>query len=513
MRNLPENISNWSVKLLVTGLISLLFLNSSAQSPEIRIEKCFGGNGSDIPFTMKPSGNSEYIVLGTTDSENGDVHGQHGKNDLWLIKLNAGFDTLWTRCFGGSETEWAGEILQTTDGGYLIAGNTHSADGDVQANNGQADAWIIRCNAEGDILWTRNYGGSMDEDIYSVIEIPGSGYIAAGVTNSDDGDVHGHYGNFDMWLIRIDDSGDTLWTRCYGGTGWDAAETIVALEEGTFVVAGSSNSADGDVHGNHGGTDFFVMKINETGDTLWTRCYGGSESDGIYGFAKTSDDGFIATGYTLSDDGQVSGNNGDYDAWTIKIDGDGELIWSECFGGSGSDYTGGAMELSNNNYLFWGYAESPDGDVHGNHGERDCWLMELDRDGDTLWTRCYGGSLNDEIQDLVETDSGYVFTGFSTSSDGDVLSERHEKTDLWMVELSRLQEPVNPDAIGIEDHITLFNSFADIKKYFIFDISGRLIHCSNGNDIDLDPYSDGIYFVRILTETGRIITLKLMKNY
>ncbi len=211
-------------------------------------------------------------------------------------------------------------IQQTSDGGFIVAGQTYSNDGDVSGNHGGSDAWVVKLNSSGTILWQKCLGGTVYGAIaYSIQQTSDGGFIVGGETLSNDGDVSGNHGEFDAWVVKLDSLGDIEWQKCLGGTGWDWENSIQQTSDGGFIVAGYTNSNDGDVSGNHGSKDYWVVKLNSSGDIEWQKCLGGTNDDWARSIKQTSDGGFIVAGFTASNDGDVSGNQGNSDAWVVKL--------------------------------------------------------------------------------------------------------------------------------------------------------------------------------------------------
>ncbi|NLY22597.1 MAG: T9SS type A sorting domain-containing protein [Bacteroidales bacterium] len=225
----------------------------------------------------------------------------------------------WQKCLGGSNDDWAYSIQQTSDGGYIVAGETWSNDGDVSGNHGGGDYWVVKLNSSGDILWQICLGGTNVDVAYSIQQTSDEGFIVAGYTCSNEGDVSGNHGNSDYWVVKLNSSGTIEWQKCLGGTDGDYANSIQQTSDGGFIVAGQTYSNDGDVSGNHGGSDAWVVKLNSSGNILWQKCLGGTGWDWENSIQQTSDGGFIVAGYTNSNDGDVSGNHGSKDYWVVKL--------------------------------------------------------------------------------------------------------------------------------------------------------------------------------------------------
>ncbi|MCL2011067.1 MAG: hypothetical protein FWG71_11075 [Synergistaceae bacterium] len=346
-------------------------------------------------------------------------------------------DIEWQKTLGGSGYDRAQSIQQTNDGGFIVAGYTNSNDGDVSGNNGGLwDAWVVKLDSAGEIEWQRCLGGSRDEIAYSIQQTSDGGYIVAGFTNSNDGDVSGNNGGEDAWVVKLDSAGGIEWQRCLGGSGSDGASSVQQTSDGGFIVAGATYSNDGDVSGNNGNLDAWVVKLDSTGGIEWQRCIGGYKEDHAYYVQQTSDDGYIVAGFTESNDGDVSGNNGGWDAWVVKLDSAGGIEWQRCIGGSEEDHAYYVQQTGDGGYIFAGSTRSNDGDVSGNNGSRDAWVVKLGSAGEIEWQKCIGGSQWDEAFSIRQTsDGGFIVAGYTQSNDGDV-SGNNGEGDAWVVKLA-----------------------------------------------------------------------------
>jgi len=414
-------------------------LHAQAQ-PDTLWTKCLGGSSTDRAFSIQQTNDGGYIVAGISYSADGDVYGSHGDEDAWVVKLDAEGYILWTNCLGGIDDDGVGSIWETSDGGYVVAGLTGSTDGDVNGNHGgYADAWVVKLDAVGDTLWTKCLGGSEGDGAASIQQTSDGGYVVAGYTQSTDGDVHGNHGGlYDAWVVKLAAARDTLWTKCLGGSQWDHANNIQQTIDGGYVVAGHSRSTDGDVHGNHGNSDAWVVKLDAAGDTLWTKCVGGSGNDEARCIQQTSDGGYVVAGHTWSTDGDVNGNHGSLDAWVMKLDAVGDTLWTKCLGGSNGEGANSILQTNDGEYLVAGWTSSIDGDVHGIQGGiSDVWVVRLDDGGDTLWTKCLGGSQWDLAFAAQQTSAGgFVLAGWTESTNGDVHGNHSDNgADAWIVKL------------------------------------------------------------------------------
>jgi Secretion system C-terminal sorting domain len=343
---------------------------------------------------------------------------------------------LWQKCLGGSDGDGGTSIQKTTDGGYITGGSTSSNDGDVSGNNGAKDYWVVKTDSLGALQWQKCLGGSSNEYVNSIQQTTDSGYIIAGYTESNDGDVTGYHGNKDYWIVKIDSIGALQWQKCLGGTGWDIANSVRQTTDGGYIVAGFTGSNDGDVTGYIGWYDCWIVKLDSLGTIQWQKCLGGSDNDQAQSIRQTTDGGYIFAGYTWSDNGDVSGHHGNGDYWVVKIDSLGALQWQSCLGGTARDMGESVEQTSDAGYIIAGATESNDGDVSDHHGSKDYWIVKLDSLGVLQWQKCLGGSSTDVAESIKQTtDAGYIIAGYTLSNDGDVPSSNYG-TNFWIVKLS-----------------------------------------------------------------------------
>ncbi|MEQ8154951.1 MAG: hypothetical protein ABRQ25_08735 [Clostridiaceae bacterium] len=226
----------------------------------------------------------------------------------------------WSKSFGGSGYDSVISSQQTTDGGYIMAVQSDSNDGDVTGNHGGYDYWIVKLTKSGAISWSKCLGGSGSDDVYGIQQTSDGGYIAAGASGSKDGDVAGNHGGYDAWIVKLTSNGEISWSKCLGGSNADCAYSIQQTNDGGYIVAGVSNSNDGDVSGNHGYNDYWVVKLNSNGEISWSKCLGGSGFDGTRIIQQTRDGGYCAACYSDSTDGDITKNHGIVDYWVAKFD-------------------------------------------------------------------------------------------------------------------------------------------------------------------------------------------------
>ncbi len=418
----------------------------ASSEPVIEWERSFGGSSDDNGYSVKQTNDGNFIVTGNTYSNNGYVSNNNGGADGWIIKLDVGGTIIWEHTIGGSSNDDIYFVEETIDGGYIVCGMSKSNNGDLLNNNGLSDSWVVKLNSNGQIIWSKNYGGSANDYALSVVETQDGDYVFAGFTESVNGDVSENNGLADFWIVKINSFGNIVWEKSYGGSNNEYAYSIKQTNEGGYIVAGMSQSNNGDVSGNYGSFDSWIVKLNSNGELVWEQNFGGSNGDWAYSIEQTSDNGYIFSGYTGSDDGDVAGdvvsNNGNQNAWVVKLSQSGELIWEHSFGGSYTDWSNNIQQVPDGGYVLAGLSDSNDGDVSGNNGLWDFWIVKVNVNGELIWDKNLGGSSNERAYSIDCTiDGGYVAVGYSESSNGD-LSTNNGSRDFWIVKLS-------PDNVNI----------------------------------------------------------------
>jgi len=302
------------------------------------------------------------------------------------VSLAQRLGVLWTRTYGGARDEKGYSVQQTFDGGYIISGETESF------GAGLFDVYLVKTDSNGDSLWAQTYGGTGYEFGYSVAQTSDSGYIIAGVTTTFGS------GGRDVYLIRTNRDGDVVWRRAFGGTDHDAGTSVQETSDGEFIVVGTTYSSGA------GGADVYLLKIDANGDSVWAKTYGGTDSESGWSVRETSGGGYIIVGQTMSF------GAGDKDVYIIKTDSLGDSLWARFYGGADDDRAFSVQQTSDGGYIMTGRTFS------FGSGGADIYLLKTDEYGDTIWTRTYGGLGNDEGNSVVESsDSGYVIAGYTFS--------------------------------------------------------------------------------------------------
>ena len=414
-------------------------------APAIDWQKCFGGSSDDLAYAIQQTSDHGFIVTGISYSNDGNVSGHHGYDfytDFWIVKIDSLTNIEWQKSLGGSLNDGSYSVKQTIDGGFVAAGYALSNDGDISGTHSgyfYGDYWIVKLDATGNIEWQKCLGGAVDEAANSIEQTTDGGFVVTGWTTSNNGDVSDNHGGEDCWTVKLDASGNIEWQKCLGGYLNERSYSVKQTIDGGFITAGYTFSNNDNVSGNHGSDDYWVVKFDAAGNTQWQKCYGGNDFDAATSVEQTKDGGYILSGSSRSHDGDVSGNHGYSDAWIVKLDSTGNILWQRSLGGSDNDNANSIQQTTDNGYIVIGYSYSNDGNVsghHGNSGHADYWVVKLDALGNIKWQESLGGLDQDEGSSVEQTtDGGYIIAG-NTKSNGGNVSGNYGGNDYWIVKLS-----------------------------------------------------------------------------
>jgi len=407
--------------------------DAQTTSPDISWQHAYGGSSDEQFRSMALTNDGGFIAVGYASSLDGDVTSNHGSSDYWIVKCDSTGSIQWQRTYGGSMTDWARSVNTTADGGYIVAGYAKSNNGDITNAHGDFDYWILKLNSSGDVMWQKSYGGSAFDNAYNAIETSDGNFVVAGFTESIDGDATGNHGQQDYLILKLDHNGNKIWGKVLGGAYDEQAACVVETNEHAYLIAGYSNSSDANVPDNRGRNDFWVVKLSTDGNVIWKKSYGGGKDDAGRWIEKSPDGGFVITGYAASNNRDVTGGHGAYDYWVIKIDSIGTLQWQKSMGGSLDDYPYFVKRCGDGNYVICGSTNSNDDDVTNQYGAGDFWVVKIDSIGNLLWQKSYGGSQNDEARAILQTrDKNLLVAGFSASFDYDVTAP-HGAMEGWII--------------------------------------------------------------------------------
>jgi TolB-like protein len=346
---------------------------------QVRFAKTYGGTSDDFARFVQQTSDGGYIVVGETNS--------FGELDIFLIKTDAKGNIQWAKTYEVMDFEYASYVQQTSDGGYIVAGlTTHF--------RGNLDILLIKTDANGNIIWAKTYEGTDYDYVSSVQQTSDGGYILAGYTGSFGA------GESDIFLIKTEAKGNIQWAKTYGGTSYDYAFSVQQTSDGGYIVAGLTRSF-GAV-----GDDIFLIKTDAKGNIQWAKTYGEKGSERASSVRQTSDGGYILAGYT------DSFGAGEGDIFLIKTDANGNIIWAKTYGGEFDDKAFSVQQTSDGGYIVAGYTGSF-GD-----GDWNIFLIKTDAKGNIQWAKTYGeaDTIDREAYSVQQTsDGGYILAGTTIS--------------------------------------------------------------------------------------------------
>ena len=270
-----------------------------------------------MDIVQSPDGG--FVLVGTTRSVDGDVTENYGSDDFWVVKLDAAGNLLWQRSFGGSNSDEGRGISNTEDGGFIIAGRTSSTDGQISQTQGGMDFWVVKLNFEGKKEWDKSYGGVGIDWAEEIHQTRDGGYIISGVARSSNGQTSGNHGMYDFLVVKTDKDGEVEWTKVLGGSNEDYGRNIIQTRDDGYAVCGMVQSSDGDAVGNDGGADAWVVKLSPSGELQWQKSLGGTQDETFRALAETPDGALLMAGHARSTNGDVTGVHGSIDYWVVKL--------------------------------------------------------------------------------------------------------------------------------------------------------------------------------------------------
>jgi hypothetical protein len=314
----------------------------------------------------------------------------------FTVMVNAqDYGIMWNQTYGSSEEDVANSLVQTSDGGFVVAGYTKAFDID-------GDAWLVKTDASGNVEWNCTYAGEDWDRVNSLVKTSDGGYALAGYTYS----FSAGFGDF--WLIKTDSSGNMEWNKIFGEYDLDRANSLVETSDGGFALAGYTNSFGA------GHYDFWLIKTDSSGNLEWNQTYGGVDQDIAWSLIQTSDGGFVLAGETLSF------GAGDHDFWLVKTDSSGNMEWNQTFGKEDYDFAYSIVESIDGGYALAGISRSED--------SADFWLIKTDIYGQIQWDKRYRRGTHSGAYSLIVTSNGgYALAGYSHSIFGST------GTDFWLV--------------------------------------------------------------------------------
>jgi len=481
--------------IVLISAILILCPIAGAQAPDTLWTRTYGRFLNDYGRSVDIAFDGDYIVAGETYSP-----GTNGY-DIYIIRIDPYGDTLWSRTYGGINSEYGNCVIQTSDSGFAVVGETRSF------GAGSYDIYFLKTDSDGDTLWAKTYGGGDYEEGHSIFQTSDNGYIIAGTTRS-----FGN-GSDDVYLVKTDSIGDTIWTRTYGGTDIDRGNSVCQSSDGGFIVAGRTSSFGA------GESDIYILKTDADGYLLWDGTFGESRGDVGYSVQQTLDNGYVIAGYVYTDVNRLDGI-------LIKMNNSGDTLWTRTYGGIDLERIFCVRQTVDLGFILAG-----DSEAYGSVNQ-EVYIVKTDSLGNVIWSGTYGGPGSDIAFCIKQIPDGdYIIAGATTSYGAG-------SQDVYVIKI--LSEPTgiyDNDTAWNPDHFVLhpnypnpFNAATTISfelaipanvKLAVYDLLGREIailvneYLEIGNytiDFDASDIVSGVYFYRMragdAVETRRMVLLK-----
>ncbi|MEM8900851.1 MAG: OmpA family protein, partial [Bacteroidota bacterium] len=415
-------------------------------------QKYFGGSGFDLGQEVIVKEDGTILVAAEAYSSDKFMEGNHSsQSDICLFQYSTQEIIFWKKFYGGSGEESISQLIETKDGGYAFIGTTGSQDGDINRPNGQLDIWVVKLDDLGNIEWAENYGGTGNDRGFAILETSDGGFLIGGESGSMNGNMLSERHNgLECWIAKLNKRGSILWERHIGG---DANERIVALKEVTreeYTVVSASSSRNGDKGDAFGKKDVWVLGLDAVGNIMWQSTIGGEANDDVHDVIIDADGNLLMAGTTFSTSIHIQKQQGKGDAWLLKTTNKGEVIWSKTFGGSRADGGSKVIQTYDGGYLLCGMARSINGDVLANNGYYDGWVIKTNAFGTEIWSRTLGYEGKDMLMSVQELpEGGFIGVGFSEQlEEGTQLPGHNGNLDIWLCNFS------DPKRSGVKPFIT-----------------------------------------------------------
>lgn len=364
-------------------------------------ERTYGGSREDKANAVVALPDGGFAVAGNTRS-----HGGMFRDDAWVLRLDRRGEQMWSRTFGGADTDQVYGLTATADGGLVLIGHTRSE------GAGESDIWLLKLDRAGDPVWQRVLGGPENDRGHGIAVTADGHLLASGFV------THAPKEGRQAWVARFDPNGALLWERVF--------PSVAGHAEGSQTLAAANGDAIATGHkyfGGETGYDLWLARLTPAGDILFDRTYGNDVLDAGTALVATPDDGVLVVGAAAPR--RIGRSN----AWVVRFDAAGEIIWDRTFGGGRSDLAWAALALGEDGYVALASTASQ------GQGSTDAWLIRLSGDGTVLWERVYGGRLWDRPTAMAATlDGGLVVVGHTTTWGAGF-------EDIWALRLDRQGRP------------------------------------------------------------------------
>jgi len=511
-----------------SALLLFFLICFSGIAQDILWEKSYGGVHADYLFDAQPTADFGFILAGSSVSDkSGNKQEKNlGNLDYWIWKMDQNGALDWQKSLGGNGVDLLKKVLVTRDGGYLLAGTSTSGKNGTKFHEsyGYEDFWIIKLNADGSEQWQKTFGGIGNDILQTAIETSEGGFVLAGSSTSPKSALKKNesFGNKDYWIIQIDSQGTVEWENSFGGQYIDQVEAIAPAPEQGYYVLGYSNSDEGESKKTQalGEGDYWLLRLDKDGNSLWQKSYGGKDDDHPVAMIALKDGGILIGGNSATSNSTIkqSKNKKGTDYWLLKLEDSGTIIWDKTYDIGLYDILSSLSENKDGSLLLAGYARSENIGLKktDSKGVNDYVAIKLDEKGEEKWRQEVGSNGDDILSKLIKTrDGGYVLAGTTNglvSGSKNSIQGRH---DFWVVKLGDEENREDTEGIPMVEafpnptsgytNIVITEAFEKGDAY-LYDVQGRLLQQYKLKNrtlpINFSSLPVGIYVVYVETNTG-----------
>ena len=441
--------------------------------------------------------------------------------DYWILKLDTAGNILWQKTYGGNKEDILWSVLQTSDDGYIIGGYSNSDISGEKSENSQGDLdyWVLKLDSSGNIQWQNTIGGNGIDRLRSIVETDDGNYILGGSSSSEiSGDrTVPKIGSTDVWLVWLNSSGSIIFQKAFGSGSYQTLTTLAKTDDGGSILSTTINTGSNQ-------EDFGIIKLNNIGVIEWQKTIGGSMFDSFPQINQTSDGGYIVAGASESDisGDKTENSQGSYDYWVLKLDESGNIIWQNTIGGSEPEQPYTIIQSTEDGYFVCGSSPSNiSGDkTEDSNGGSDFWVLKLNSVGIIEWQNTIGGEDIDGRPRAIQTgDGSFLIAGYSSSNiSGDKTENSRGSSDFWIIKHAAtlgLEENTFLTAITLYPNPTrntlqLNTQDKSINQINIYTMTGskvlQLDVDTVSPTVDVSSLASGVYYVQLYS--GKNVALK-----
>lgn len=504
------------MKSIVSILLFFINVTIAISQPNLLWQKTLGGSERETAYSVISTKDGGCVVCIESESNDGDVTKIGTYSDYWIVKLKQDGNIEWQKSFEGNGSDRPLCIIESHDGGFVIAGGTHIVENDIIDNSGNWDAWMIKISNKGILEWEKKYGGMFTDGAIGITNTIDKGFCFVGVNTSNTAT------GYDAWIVRMSSLGDHRWSKILKGNQDDRFINVKETSDSGLLCVGYSSSTTGSFGEGFGEDDGLLVKFDKSGNQLGYKRYGRNKSDILRDVVQLDNGKILAIGFSESYADQISPPSNEPCIWAIMTDIGGKVLWEKIFPSKfGTNYGYSIKKINNNSFIIAG---------GGFKNDMDSRLLKIDTNGVLMWDVYYGGSNEDMAYSVDISDNNSVYmAGYTFSSDGNITNNKGA-SDAWIIKLQMNDSLISsvykefslpivvPNPVSNDFHLNVEIESEDIFTIKLISVDGNICkHVFEGNlqtgtrslTISTSDLSSGTYFC-IIKNTKGLRTQKVL---